>query len=188
MRSYFGDTTLVHVALALGHEEKTALTETRSAPDWLNVEQFAEEAASAAIIPERALAELLEAGRSAAAAWDVEAVRRLAQKFRVTPLAMATRLRAAGAMTSAGYRSWKTNWEAYVAKLPPRSKGFASPVDKTLGRAGRPLTTIVFEAMDSNRITAVDACHYLDLGFHHFGKLREELRMGSSKPLPDDGN
>jgi len=179
---------LAHIALAFGHEERAALTETRSNPEWLGVEQFAEEAASAAIIPEHALTQLLDSTRTSIAVWDVEAVRKVAQKFRVTPLAMATRLRAAGALTWVGYRSWKADWDAYVAKLSPRSKGFASPVDKTLGRAGRPLTTVVLEAMDSNRITAVDACHYLNLGFHHFDKLREELRMGSSKPIPDDGN
>jgi hypothetical protein len=37
-------------------------------------------------------------------AWDVPLVRQLASNFRVTPLAMATRLRAAGALSWDGYR------------------------------------------------------------------------------------
>jgi hypothetical protein len=60
--------------------------------------------------------------------------------------------------------------------LPPRRGGFASPVEKTLGRAGRPFVQLVLEALDANRITAVEACRHLDLRFDHFDKLRGELR------------
>jgi len=35
---------------------------------------------------------------------------------------------------------------------------------------------LVIEALDANRITAVDACNYLELRFDHFDKLRSELR------------
>ena len=180
---------LAHVALTLGNEEKPALTETRNAEDWSKVERFAEEAASAAIIPENALMEFLNRMSVVRDAWDVELVRKLAGKFRVTPLAMATRLRVAGAMTWNGYGRWKSAWAAYLVTLSPRSGGFASPVDKTLGRAGRPLAQLVIEALDSNRITAVDACHHLDLRFEHFDKLRSELRLGSGGAnTADDGD
>ncbi len=180
---------LAHVALTLGNEEKPALTETRNAEDWSKVERFAEEAASAAIIPENALMEFLNRMSVVRDAWDVELVRKLAGKFRVTPLAMATRLRVASAMTWNGYGRWKSAWAAYLATLSPRSSGFASPVDKTLGRAGRPLAQLVIEALDSNRITAVDACHHLDLRFEHFDKLRSELRLGSGGAnTADDGD
>jgi len=180
---------LAHVALTLGNEEKPALTETRNAEDWSKVERFAEEAASTAIIPENTLAEFLNRMSVVRDAWDVELVRKLAGKFRVTALAMATRLRVAGAMTWNGYGRWKSAWAAYLATLSPRSSGFASPVDKTLGRAGRPLARLVIEALDSNRITAVDACHHLDLRFEHFDKLRSELRLGSGgAKTADDGD
>ena len=86
-------------------------------------------------------------------------------------------------------RRWKSAWAAYIATLSPRSGGFASPVDKTLGRAGRPLAQLVIEALDSNRITAVDACHHLHLRFEHFDKLRSELRLGSGgAKTADDGD
>lgn len=180
---------LTHIALAYGNEEKSAEAETRSAVDWSKVEQFAEEAASAAIIPQEMLAEFLSRMSVAQDAWNVELVRRLATKFRVTPLAMATRLRVAGAMTWNGYRRWKEDWTKYIATLNPRTGGFASPVDKTLGRAGRPLAQLVIEAMDLNRITAVEACHHLDLRFEHFDKLRSELRLGSGRAsTTDDGD
>jgi Zn-dependent peptidase ImmA (M78 family) len=169
---------LTHLALAFGREEDVALRERRSESEWQEVERFAEEVASHALIPEERLAFFLQQARVRQDAWDVPKVRQLAAKFRVTPLAMATRLRAAGALSWDGYRQWKEQWDAYVASLPPRRGGFASPVEKTIGRAGRPFAQLVLEALDANRITAVEACRYLDLRFDHFEKLRSELRGG----------
>lgn len=169
---------LVHVALVFGHEEEVALRERRSEGSWLEMERFAEEVASAVLIPEEMLAAFLGRLSVARDAWDVPLVRKLASTFRVTPLAMATRLRSTGTLTWNGYKLWKRNWDAYVATLPPRKGGFASPVDKTLGRAGRPFAQLVLEALDANRITSVDASRYLDLRFDHVQNLRHELFKG----------
>ena len=109
--------------------------------------------------------------------WDITQMRSLAGKFNVTPLAMATRLRAAGTLSWDGYNRWKKEWDQYLSTLPKR-KGFAMPVDKTLGRRGRPFVQLVLEALDINRITAVQASRYLDLRFDYFDRLRVELRMG----------
>lgn len=179
---------LVHVALAVGRDEQVALTERRSAAEWRELERFAEEAASEAIIPDSALQEQLRRTSVARDAWDVRQVRALASKFRVTPLAMATRLRSAGAFTWAGYQHWKSVWDDFVASLPVRKGGIATPVDKTLGRAGRPFSQLVLEALDANRITAVDASRYLDLKFDHVQKLRAELGEARAGPSgTDDG-
>ena len=166
---------LVHIALALGKEETVALREPRSDTQWMEVERFAEEAASEAIIPQSALEQQLRGITVARDGWDVARVRALAARFRVTPLAMATRLRSAGAMSWDGYRQWRADWSDYVSSLKPRRGGIASPVDKTLGRAGRPFAQLVLEALDANRITAVEASRYLDLRFDHIDKLRGEL-------------
>ncbi len=180
---------LIHIALSLGHEEKPALAETRDDAAWSNVERFAEEAASAVVVPENILAGFLSRMSVPRDAWDVPLVRRLASKFRVTPLAMATRLRVEGALTWDGYNRWRADWAEYVAGLKPPSSGFASPVDKTLGRGGRPLAQLVIEALDANRITAVDACRHLDLRFEHFDDLRTELRERAPRVgIIDDGD
>jgi hypothetical protein len=107
--------------------------------------------------------------------WDIGDVRGLARRFRITPLAMATRLRSSGYFDWSHYQNWKHGWDAYVLSLKPKRGGFAHPVDTTLGRAGRPFTRIVLEALDANRITAVNAARYLDLKFEHFEKLKAAL-------------
>lgn len=177
-RSYTLMHELAHVALVCAREEEVALRDRRTEASWLDMERFAEEVASAVLIPEEMLAIFMARMSVARDAWDVPLVKKLASTFRVTPLAMATRLRATGALTWNGYRRWKRDWDAYLATLPPRKGGFASPVDKTLGRAGRPFAQLVLEALDANRITSVDASRYLDLRFDFVQNLRQELFKG----------
>lgn len=164
---------VVHLALSRAQEEDVALREKRNDTQWLEVERFAEEVTSHVLVPAAALDATLVVNRPSA--WDVPAVRALARRFRITPRAMATRLRASGHMSWATYTSWTAAWDKVVAAIPPKKGGFATPVEKTLGRAGRPLTQLVLEALDANRITAVDASRYLNLRFDHFDTLRTEL-------------
>ncbi len=166
---------VIHLMLVSGQEESPALRERRDASEWKAVERFAEAAASHALVPESVLRSLVETSRSA---WTLESVKDLARKFRITPLAMATRLRVSGHLTEAAFRSWKREWTRYVDQMAPRPPGFAHPVDTAIGRNGRPFVQLVLEALAVNRITAVDASRYLGLKFSHFDKLKESLQGG----------
>jgi Zn-dependent peptidase ImmA (M78 family)/transcriptional regulator with XRE-family HTH domain len=172
---------VVHLMLAGGNEEVPAARETRSGEAWAAVERFVEETASHTLVPEGALAEAVQRGRFPRNGWDIGDVRGLARVFRISALAMATRLRASGYFDWSFYQSWKHSWDAYVAGLPPKTGGFAHPIAQTLSRAGRPFTQVVLEALAANRITTVNAARYLDLKFEHFEKLKESLtaRPGS---------
>ena len=180
---------LAHIALAGGQEEQVAQMETRDETMWKEVERFAEEVASAALVPEENLSGFLTRMSVPQDGWNLALVRKLAGAFRVTPLAMATRLRSSGVLTWEGYRRWKQEWDAYVATLKPRGGGFATPVEKALSRGGQPFAQLVLEALDANRITAVDASRYLDLRFDHVEALRHELRhgLGGRSSVGDDG-
>jgi Zn-dependent peptidase ImmA (M78 family)/transcriptional regulator with XRE-family HTH domain len=166
---------VVHLMLAAGNEEVPAAREQRKGDEWMAVERFAEMAASHAIAPNDVLRDLVGQFGLQRATWDIENVRRVAKKFRLTPLAMATRLRESGFMTWAHYNQWREQWQTYVATLPPRSGGFATPMQKALNRTGRPFAQLVLEALSANRITPVDASRYLDLKIEHFDKLRANL-------------
>jgi len=169
---------LVHLMLLNGHDEAPALQEKRSPDEWNDVERFAESAASHALMPEATLREQVHQLSLQQASWSLDDVRRLARRFRLTPKATATRLRESGFMGWQRYRQWLEEGDAWVQTLPAR-KGFATPVDKTLGRAGRPFTRLVLDALAANRITSVDASRYLDLKYEHFDKLRTRLTEGS---------
>ncbi len=166
---------VVHLMLAAGKEEVPAARESRDQEAWAAVERFAEEAASHTLVPEPMLAQEITVGGFPRNGWDIGDVRSLARRFKLTPLAMATRLRASGYFDWNHYQHWKRGWEAYVATLRPKTGGFAHPVDLTLGRAGRPFTQTVLEALATNRISVVNAAHYLDLKAEHFEKLKGAL-------------
>lgn len=173
---------LVHIALAQGQEEAVAQNEKRDEETWGDVEKFAEETASHVLIPDDLLNQFLGRMSVSRDSWDVSVVRKLAGSFRITPLAMATRLRSIGAFSWAGYTQWKNKWNEYLAGLKaPKKKGFATPTSKTLSRGGWKFSQLVLEALDANRITSVDASRYLDLKFNHFETLRDTLRK-----YPDD--
>ncbi len=169
---------VVHLMLAASHEEAPAARERRRGNEWMDVERFAEVAASHALVPEDALRGVIGQLGLQHAEWGIENVRRVAKKFWLTPLATATRLRESGFMAWAQYNQWRDQWQAYVAALPPRSGGFATPMEKAVNRAGRPFAQLVLEALSANRITSVDASRYLDLKFEHFDKLRAHLTTG----------
>jgi Zn-dependent peptidase ImmA (M78 family) len=171
---------LIHLMLAAGHEEESALKETRSEKQWEGVERFTENAASHVLVPEAAL-EAAVGSKRKNSSWDIEEVRRLARHFRISPLAMATRLRASDYMNWPAYQNWKDRWNAYLKTLKPSSGGFASPAEKSINRNGKPFVQLVLEALDSNRITSVDAAHYLDLKYQHFQELRETIRFGINR-------
>lgn len=184
-RAYTALHEVVHLMLAAAQEETTALKDTHTPEQWEAVERFAEIAASHALLPEALLESAVrEADRVGHK--DLESVRRLAWRFKMTPLATATRLRESGYMTWKEYRAWCGKWDDHVARLPKKQDGFATPVGKTLGRGGRSFAQLVVEALDTNRITSVDASRYLDLKFEHFGKLRERLAAGSQVGSMDE--
>lgn len=142
---------VIHLMQASGHEETSALHEKRSGSEWETIERFAEEAASHALVPEDVLRAMV--GKRPAT-WDIPTVKQLARRFRITALAMATRLRASGFMSWQEYNTWKQSWQEFAATLPKRSGGFAHPVDLALGRNGRPYVQLVLEALAANQITS----------------------------------
>lgn len=177
---------LAHLMLAAGNEEKPALREDRTASEWEKVERFAEAAASHALVPEATLSTVIGNLRLRHTTWDIQDVRKLAKAFRITPLAMATRLRESDYMSWTRYNRWRVDWDSYVATLPKPRGGFAGPVEKAVSRAGRPFTQVVLEALSANRLTAVDAARYLDLRFEHFDSLKSHLSRGPSAGICDE--
>jgi len=174
-RSYTLLHELAHLLLANAKEEAPALNERRTEKQWHDVERFAEQVASMTLVPGDALRDVLNQQGLTNGPWTIENIRKLARRFRITALAMATRIAGAGYMSWPQYHGWRRAWDAYVATLPERKGGPVPQALKAVGRNGRPFTTLVLGALAANRITSVDASRYLDLKFHHFDDLRTQL-------------
>lgn len=173
----------VHILLKNGMEEKPALEEKRSELEWIEVERFAEKVVGAILIPQNALQnEQSIQIRRPSDEWSIKDIQRLANKYKVTPLAFATRLLFLSFMSPLSYRRWKDNWNEYLTKNPPKDKGgFGTPAQKALNRNGNTLTSLVIDALTLERITPVDASQYLKLNYPYVEELRMFYALG--RPL-----
>ena len=174
---------LAHLALAASEEERPASEEKRDGPSWLEVERYCESVAGAVLMPPEAI----ESDRNIAAqrnsrSWTVSGMRSVAKHFKATPTAVATRLLRIGIMSPSAYTRWKADWAKYTNEHPGGpSFGIATQAEKAVNRNGPLFTSLVLSALSSDRITSVDACHYLNLGFEHVETLRRgwiETPMG----------
>jgi Zn-dependent peptidase ImmA (M78 family)/transcriptional regulator with XRE-family HTH domain len=169
---------VVHLMLVSANEEESALNERRTDTEWASVERFAEQVASQALVPEHAIRSMVTQMGLTNGPWNFDNIRKLARRFRITPMATATRLASSGYMTWPQYNAWRKGWDEYVSTLPKRKGGVATQAQKAVNRNGRPYTTLVLGALAANHITSVDAARYLHLKFHHFDELRTRLVQG----------
>lgn len=170
----------VHLALANAREEHPAIAETRSEKEWIDVERFAEEVTGAVLLPrDDLLAESAVSKHRAAALWTLDDIRHLARRYKVTPLALITRLSRIGKCDPGPYKQWKAQWAEYLKLHPPKSSGgIATPAQKAVNRNGQPYTRLVLEALSRDRITALDAARYLNLRYPHVESLRRDFAFG----------
>lgn len=173
----------VHILLSTGAQEKPALEEKRPEREWAEVERYAERVTGAVLMPTRAISEEpLVQSRRPSEDWSVAEIQKLARRYKVTPLAFATRLLVLGRMSASTYRRWKDGWNAFLKEHPPKDGGgIASPAEKALNRNGASFTTLVLEALTLERITPVDASRYLNLSYAHVEDLRLHFALG--RPL-----
>lgn len=175
-RAYTALHEVIHLMLWNGREEDVALRDQHTDETWAQLERFVESAASYALIPEAALGELVD---RRGVPRDVERIRSAAQRFRVTPSALATRLRSSGFLDWDEYHHWRADWESYLAAHPRGKSGFATPVSKALGRGGPSFARLVLEAWDQQRINSAEAARYINLRPDQFGALRERLQAAA---------
>ncbi|MBA4311689.1 MAG: hypothetical protein C0417_03560, partial [Chlorobiaceae bacterium] len=114
--------------------------------------------------------------------WDINEIQRLARKYKVTPLAFATRLLILGRMNPASYRNWKDSWNEYLDQHPAKKGGIATPAERSLNRNGLTYTTLVIDALNMERITPVSASKYLNVSYPYVEDLRLHIAFG--EPLP----
>jgi Zn-dependent peptidase ImmA (M78 family) len=173
----------VHILLSEGAEEKPALEENRPEQEWTEVERYAESVAGAVLMPTRAISgESLVRGRRPSDDWSVSEIQKLARRYKVTPLAFATRLLVLGRISPLVYGRWKNSCKKFLNDYPPKEGGgIATPAERALNRNGVAFTTLVLEALTLERITAVDAARYLNLNYPHIEDLRLHFALG--RPL-----
>ncbi len=169
----------IHVLLANGDEEKPAIEEKHSNAEWKKIEEFTEQVAGGILLPAELLnREHLIQTRMPSAYWNIQEIQQLARKYKVTPLAFATRLLMLGRMNPTSYRNWKDTWKEYLDQHPQKKFGIATPAEKSLNRNGLTYTTLVIDALNMERITPVHASKYLNINYPYVEELRLHIAFG----------
>lgn len=164
---------VTHLALAAANQEAPAASDDRPESEWLKVERYCESVAAGVLMPEPSIRD--DADLHLAVQGDnVDAVRRMARRYKVTPTAVATRLLWLQMMPHKRYNHWKSLWESYCAAHPSKPGfGIATPAEKAVTRAGPYFTSLVLSALSHDRISGPDASNYLGVSFEHVNLLRE---------------
>lgn len=176
---------LVHLMLKKAGEERAAADDRHSESEWQQIERFADAISAATLLPAEAiLEEPLVQAHGSDPAWPTEKITRLARKYRVTPLALMTRLVHLGQTNWAYYHEWRRQWEKLWRNRPKKlSKGGPSRAETILSRVGPRFASLVLRSLDESIITGPMASDYLDLKPSHFKRLRDELTSRHPGPV-----
>lgn len=171
-----------HVLLHVGGHRTSRMVGARS-PEEQPLEIAANAFAAAALLPEHSFLEV--AGRyPAAAEGDDDALRRLAQKVKVSPEVILRRLDTLHRVPQGTYRRKRNAWGAKLWYVPAPSGGGPSQAVKTVSKDGRGYTRLVLNAWDQRLISTNAASDYLGVKPRHFSNIRREL---SHRPSMADG-
>jgi Zn-dependent peptidase ImmA (M78 family)/DNA-binding XRE family transcriptional regulator len=167
---------LTHLMLVNGGDERPAAEENRTDAAWRSLERFAEAVAAAALMPGDALLAEPEVRRHRGAEWHTEEIRILAARYRVSPVALFTRLVNLRQTTWDFYREWRADWEKRWLNRPKKpSTGGPSRVETILSRVGPTYAALVLDSLERDQISPLAAADALDLKPQHFANLKLEL-------------
>lgn len=168
---------VIHLMLLRSGDERPAAEERRPAAAWQSFERFADAVAAATLMPRDALlAEETVREHGPATQWSDDEIRRLARRFRVSPLALMTRLVSLEKTTWTFYNEWRAAWERAWAARPKRPQpGGPSRVDTILSRVGGTYAALVLDSVARDLITPLRASDALDLKTRFFNQLKVAL-------------
>lgn len=106
---------------------------------------------------------------------DYEHIRRLSNKYRVSKLAVLTRLLVLGEIKWPQYEEQRDiiNQEGFKSK--EKSGGIGNKVTTTIRQRGKKFCSLILESNNRNIITTNDAIEYLDIKLSNLNELKKEL-------------
>lgn len=168
---------VAHLMLQHGGDERVAAEETGPPARVAELERFADAVAAATLMPATALlAEPLIRGHGASQEWTADDVVRLARTYRVSPVAMLTRILTLKLTSWDFYRRWRAEWERQWENRPKHeATGGPSRVETLLSRVGPSFAALILDSLERDLISPLAAADAFNLKFHHFGALKREL-------------
>jgi Zn-dependent peptidase ImmA (M78 family) len=168
----------VHILLtSAGHQSSPM--EGQRLPEDQVLERGSNRFAAATLMPRQHF--LTEAGRHAAAlAGDEEALKRFANRIKVSPEAILRRLLTLRRVPASLYRQKRRAWQQRSWFTLPQGGG-GPPIEvRVLSSIGRPFTSLVLEGYQRNAVSSADVVDYLGVQLKHLNKIARQL-------LPEPG-
>jgi Zn-dependent peptidase ImmA (M78 family) len=164
-----------HVLLHAGGHQTSRMVGSRS-PEEQPLEVAANAFAAAALLPAHSFLET--AGRYAGVAQgDDDALRRLAQKVKVSPEVILRRLVTLRKAPEGIYRRKRDAWGATLWYVRDSAGGPVPMEVRTIANDGRGYTRLVMNAYDQRLISTNAASDYLGVKPRHFTNIRRELSL-----------
>lgn len=111
--------------------------------------------------------------------WPREALRELANRYKVSQEVVYRRLLTIGRASSRAYQEWRDSYEALPAKKSAGGPEF--PV-RLVSSSGRPFVGLALAAYNTNKITASALAGYLGTQLKHLGRIQELVWTGRGEP------
>jgi Zn-dependent peptidase ImmA (M78 family)/transcriptional regulator with XRE-family HTH domain len=162
-----------HILLHAGGHQTSRMVGSRS-PEEQPLEVAANAFAAAALLPANSFAATAEQ-YSGAAEGDDDALRRLAQKVKVSPEVILRRLVTLRKAPEGTYRRKRDAWGATLWYVRGSVGGPVPMEVRTIASDGRGYTRLVMNAYDQRLISTNAASDYLGVKPRHFTNIRREL-------------
>jgi len=167
-----------HILLHAGGHQTSRMVGTRS-PEEQPLEVAANAFAAAALLPAHSFVATAEQYRGAAEG-DDDALRRLAQKVKVSPEVILRRLVTLSKAPEGTYRHKRDAWGAKLWYVRGSVGGPVPMEVRTIASDGRGYTRLVMSAYDQRLINTNAASDYLGVKPRHFNNIRRELSLRPS--------
>lgn len=167
-----------HILLHVGGHQTSRMTGARS-PEEQPLEVAANAFAAAALLPAQSFIETA-AQYAGAAEGDDDALRRLAQRVKVSPEVILRRLVTLRKAPEGVYRRKRDAWGATLWYVSAPSGGGPTMEVRTIASDGRGYTRLVMNAYDQRLISTNAASDYLGVKPRHFTNIRRELSLRPS--------
>jgi Zn-dependent peptidase ImmA (M78 family) len=168
----------VHILLHVGGHETSRMVGTRS-PEEQPLEVAANAFAAAALLPAHSFLAAVEQYPGAAEG-DDDALRRLAQKVKVSPEVILRRLVTLHRAPEGTYRRKRDAWGTTTWYIRGSVGGPVPMEVRTIASDGRGYTRLVMNAYDQRLISTNSASDYLGVKPRHFANIRRELLIRPS--------
>lgn len=166
---------VAHILLHAGGHRTGRMLGARS-PEEQPLEVAANAFAAAALLPARPFTETAEA-YAGAAEGDDDALRRLAEKVKVSPEVILRRLVTLRKAPEGTYRRKRDTWGARLWYVRGPVGGPLPMEVRTIASDGRGYSRLVLSAYDQRLITTNAASDYLGVKPRHFANIRRELSL-----------